>query len=82
MNIKGKVKWLIIGAVVLVIFAFNETLSQGSEVWKIALRVLIVLVALSVLYSVLTCLVAETGWISDSYAWAYQGLLETFQFWK
>ncbi|MGN0046055.1 MAG: cytochrome C oxidase Cbb3 [Eggerthellaceae bacterium] len=74
--------FMFLAAVVLVIFAFNETLSQGSEVWKIALRVLIVLVALSVLYSVLTCLVAETGWISDSYAWAYQGLLETFQFWK
>lgn len=73
--------FMFLASVVLVCFAANESLEQGSEVWKVLLRILIVLVAVSLLYSIMTCLVAETGWVSDSYDWAYQSLLETFQFW-
>ncbi len=32
-------------------------------------------------YVALLCLAAESGWWSDAYPWAYQALLETFQFW-
>ena len=42
---------------------------------------LAVLVAISVLYSVLVCLVPETGWYASVYDWAYQGLIEGFEFW-
>ena len=42
---------------------------------------LLVLVAVSVLYSVLVCFVPETGWYSDIYPWAYQDVIETAQFW-
>ena len=44
-------------------------------------KVLLVLVAVSVLYSLLICFVPETGWYSDVYPWAYQSLLEMVQFW-
>ena len=42
---------------------------------------MLVLVSLSVLYSVLLCFVPETGWYSDVYPWAYEDILETFRFW-
>lgn len=61
--------------------------AQGQEVIPASLsrslltKTLIVLVALSVLYSTLLCLTAETGWYSDVYPWAYHDLLELFLFW-
>ena len=48
---------------------------------NIMTKALIVVVTLSVLYSVLLCIVPETGWYSDIYPWAYQDVLEMFQFW-
>ena len=45
------------------------------------MKVLLVLVALSVLYSALLCFVPETGWYSDIYSWAYRDIVETAQFW-
>ena len=68
-------------AAVLLIFVANENLERGSKTQRMLLNALIVLVALSVLYSVLICFVPETGWYSDVYPWAYQGLLEAVQFW-
>ena len=45
------------------------------------MSVLLVLVAVSILYSVLVMFTPETGWISDAYPWAYQGIVEMIQFW-
>jgi|GEM_PF-7126950 len=60
----------------------NENITHGTQMANILLKVLIALVTLSVLYSVLLCLVAEVGWLSDVYPWAYQNLLEMFEFWS
>ena len=35
-----------------------------------------------VAYSALLCLAPETGWYSDVYPWAYQGLLDAVVFWR
>jgi hypothetical protein len=40
-----------------------------------------VLVAFSLVYIVLLCFVPETGWYSNVYDWAYQSIVEAFEFW-
>ena len=45
-------------------------------------HLLLVLVGVSVAYSALLCLAPETGWYSDVYPWAYQGLLDAVVFWR
>ena len=66
---------------VLLAFIVNENLPPGSMAQNLLMKVLLVLVAVSVLYSVLVCFVPETGWYSDVYPWAYQDVIETAQFW-
>ena len=73
--------FLFLAAAVLVVFIANESLDAWSHEWLLMQRVLVVLVGASMLYSSLICLVPETGWISDAYPWAYQGLIRTFLFW-
>ena len=68
-------------AAVLLLFIVNENIENGSKAHAVFVRVLPVAVAIGVAYTVLLCITAETGWVSDAYPWAYQGLLETFQFW-
>jgi hypothetical protein len=67
--------------VVLVAFIMNENMDHRSSVYEVAMRILPALVCLSLIYSFLLCLVAETGWYSDAYPWAYQSILHLFQFW-
>ncbi|MGI6535597.1 MAG: cytochrome C oxidase Cbb3 [Eggerthellaceae bacterium] len=74
--------FLFLAAAALIVFIVNENITHGTQMANILLKVLIALVTLSVLYSVLLCLVAEVGWISDVYPWAYQNLLEMFEFWS
>ena len=64
------------GAVVLLVFIVNENLQPGSTVQNLLMKVLLVLVAVSVLYSALLCFVPETGWYSDVYPWAYRDIIE------
>lgn len=59
--------------------ALERTLTLSNSLF---IKVMIALVALSVLYEALLCLTPETGWYSDIYSWAYRDILETFQFWK
>ena len=73
--------FMFLAAVVLLVFIVNENLQPGSTVQNLLMKVLLVLVAVSVLYSVLVCFVPETGWYSDVYPWAYQDVIETAQFW-
>ena len=68
-------------AAVLLLFIVNENIENGSKAHAVFVSVLPVAVAVGVAYTVLLCITAETGWVSDAYPWAYQGLLETFQFW-
>lgn len=68
-------------AAVLVIFILNENMAPGSALHVLMLRVLPVAVFVGLAYMVLLCLTAESGWWSQAYPWAYQSLLETFQFW-
>ena len=68
-------------AAVLIAFIMNENLDRRSALYGLFLRIMPVLVFVGVVYSVLLCFVAESGWWSDAYPWAYQSLLETFQFW-
>lgn len=73
--------FMFLAAAVLLIFIVNENLSPQGTVSKILMKVLLVLVTASVLYSSLLCFVPETGWYSDIYPWAYQELIETALFW-
>ena len=73
--------FMFLAAVVLLVFIVNENLQPGSIVQNLLMKVLLVLVAVSVLYSALLCFVPETGWYSDVYPWAYRDIIETAQFW-
>lgn len=73
--------FMFLAAAVLLLFIVNENLDPASQMRNVLIKVLLVLVAISVLYSALVCFVPETGWYSDIYPWAYQNLIETFQFW-
>lgn len=68
-------------AAVLLVFIVNEHVEEGSRDHAIMVRVLPALVAVGAVYAVLLCFVAESGWLSSAYPWAYQAILETFQFW-
>ena len=73
--------FMFLAASVLLVFIVNENLEQQSSLFRTLLKVLIVLVTCSVLYSILVCFVPETGWYSDIYAWSYQDLVRAVQFW-
>lgn len=73
--------FMFLAAVVLLAFVVNENLAPGLTVQNLLMKVLLVLVAVSVLYSALLCFVPETGWYSDVYDWAYRDIVETAQFW-
>ena len=73
--------FMFLAAVVLLAFIVNENLAPGSTMAQIFTKVLLALVAISVLYSVLACFVPETGWYSDIYPWAYQSIIELVEFW-
>lgn len=66
---------------VLTLFILNENMDHGSSGYQTGMKVLPVLVALSVAYSFLLFFVAETGWYSDAYPWAYTALIRPFMFW-
>ena len=73
--------FMFLAAAVLLAFVVNENLKPGSTAKTLLMKVLIALVAASVLYSVLVCFVPETGWYSDVYPWAYHDVIEMAQFW-
>lgn len=73
--------FMLLASVILLMFIVNENMNEHPKVQNIIMRVLLSLVALSVLYSVLVCFVPETGWFSDIYDWAYQDILEMVEFW-
>lgn len=73
--------FMFLAAVVLLAFIVNENLDQESVTRNLLMKVLIVLVSLSVIYSLLVCFVPETGWYSNVYPWAYQSVIEMAQFW-
>ncbi len=67
--------------VILLAFVVNEAFKPDELNHKIFLRIMAVLVAVSVFYSLMLCFVPETGWYSDVYSWAYQGIIEMVEFW-
>ena len=73
--------FMFLAATVLLLFVVNENLAPGTVARDLLLKVLIVMVAVSLLYSTLLCFVPETGWYSDIYPWAYQDVIEMAQFW-
>ena len=73
--------FMFLTAAVLLVFIVNENLDPGTATHYLLMKVLIVLVTISMLYSLLLCVVPETGWFSDVYPWAYQSIVEAFQFW-
>ncbi len=73
--------FMFLAAVVLLAFIVNENIDPRSTTANLLMKVLMVVVAASVAYSVLLCFVPETGWYSDVYPWAYQNIIETAQFW-
>lgn len=68
-------------AVVLLVFIVNENMQPDTPTRDILMKVLLVMVSISVVYSLLICFVPETGWYSDVYPWAYQNIVEMVQFW-
>ena len=68
-------------AAALVIFIFNENISHLGNSFYLVIRVIPLLVALSLVYQLCLCFVPETGWFSNVYPWAYQRIVNTFQFW-
>ncbi len=74
--------FMFLAAAVLLIFIVNENLNHKSPTARLLAKVLLILVALSLLYSSLLCFVPETGWYSDVYPWSYQSVIEMFQFWS
>ena len=73
--------FMFLAAVVLLVFIVNENLRPGTQTQQLLMKVLLVLVSISVLYSVLVCFIPETGWFSDIYPWSYQDIIETVLFW-
>ena len=74
--------FMFLAAAVLLCFVVNEQLAERAALHDLMLKVLLVLVGVSVAYSALLCLAPETGWYSDVYPWAYQGLLDAVVFWR
>lgn len=68
-------------AAVLVVFIFNENIDHGSVSFRLFVKILVLLVAISLLFQLCLCFVAETGWFSNVYPWAYQRIVNAFQFW-
>ena len=66
---------------VLLVFIANESLRSDYQPARIFRSTLSVLVAFSLVYIVLLCFVPETGWYSNVYDWAYQNIVEAFEFW-
>lgn len=73
--------FMLLASVILLIFIVNENVGAKTNTRNLLMRVLLVLVTLSVVYSVLVCFVPETGWYSDVYDWAYQDIIEMVEFW-
>ena len=73
--------FMFLAAAVLLVFIVNENLKPKAMSTNLLTKVLLVLVAVSALYSALLCFVPETGWVSDAYPWAYQDIIEMIQFW-
>ena len=74
--------FMFLAAAVLLCFVVNEQLAERAALHDLMLKLLLVLVGVSVAYSALLCLAPETGWYSDVYPWAYQGLLDAVVFWR
>lgn len=73
--------FMFLAAVVLLVFIVNENLRPGTQTQQLLMKVLLVLVSISMLYSALVCFIPETGWFSDIYPWSYQDIIETVLFW-
>lgn len=72
---------LLISAVLLAFIA-NEKVSLWPRKYRsLVMGVVLVVASLSVLYSILTCFVVETGWYGDAYDWAYIDFLKNIIFW-
>lgn len=73
--------FMFLAAAVLLAFIANENLEAASRLSRTFRQVLSVLVAFSLVYIVLLCLVPESGWYASVYDWAYQNVIEAFEFW-
>ncbi|MBO7702472.1 MAG: cytochrome C oxidase Cbb3, partial [Eggerthellaceae bacterium] len=73
--------FMFLAAAVLLAFIVNERVHTESATGQALRLILLVVVGVSVLYSTLLCFVPEIGWYSDVYGWAYQNVIESFEFW-
>lgn len=74
--------FLFLAATVLLCFIANEAIDHHTATYKVGQHGLTVLVAISLVYSLLICFVPETGWFSEAYPWAYHNIVEMVQFWS
>ena len=73
--------FMFLASAVLLAFIVNENLDSEAVSIQVMRKTLLVLVSLSLAYIVLLCFVPESGWFSNVYDWAYQDIVETFEFW-
>ena len=73
--------FMFLAAAVLLVFVVNERVNTESRTGRALRTILVLVVGISLLYSTLLCFVPEIGWYSDVYGWAYQNIIETFEFW-
>ena len=73
--------FMFLAATVLLVFIANEHFDEDSGMARMLRCGLSVLVAFSLVYIVLLCFVPETGWYASVYDWAYQSIVEAFEFW-
>lgn len=73
--------FMFLASAVLLAFITNENLPVGSRSARVFNEILLAMVLVSVIYITCVCFVPETGWYSDVYDWAYQAIVETFEFW-
>lgn len=72
---------LLISAALLIFIANEHILLLNNNVIFTARCSLLIVVGLSVAYSLLTCFVVEVNWYGDVFMWAYRDLLRQITFW-
>lgn len=74
--------FLFLAAVVLLCFIANEAIDHRTSMYTVCQHVLMVLVGVSLCYSLVMCFVPEVGWLSEAYPWAYENIVQMVVFWN
>lgn len=74
--------FMLLLAAVLLAFILSEKVTMWPRKYKnVIMSIMLATVAISLLYSVLTCFVIENGWYGDIFKWEYRNFLKSVLFW-